>query len=89
MKFEAKEFGLLVEEANKHIAELQQRNLNITRRNAIWEAICEKVHAQGKTRRTTDEIKKRWQDIRRITKKKIAHNKTLANKTGWGQAEES
>ncbi len=43
----------------------------------------------GKTRRTTDEIKKRWQDIRRITKEKIAHNKTLANKTGGGPAEET
>ncbi len=34
MKFEAEELEVLVEESNKHIAELQQRNLNITRRKA-------------------------------------------------------
>ncbi len=48
MKFEAEELEVLVKEANKHMAELQQRNLNITRRNAIWEAICEKVYVVGK-----------------------------------------
>ncbi len=57
MKFEAIELKVSVEEANKHTAELQQGNLNITRRNAIWEAICEKVNAVGKTTRTKDEIK--------------------------------
>ena len=31
------EWEVLVEEANKHVAELQQRNINITQRNAIWE----------------------------------------------------
>ncbi len=35
MKFEANELKVLVEEANKHIAELQQRNLNITGRNVM------------------------------------------------------
>ncbi len=58
MKFEAMELEVLVEEANKHIAELQQRNLNITRRNVIWEAICEKVNAVGKTRRTQMKLRK-------------------------------
>lgn len=33
MKFEAIELEVLVEEANKHIHELQQRIINISRRN--------------------------------------------------------
>ncbi len=43
MKFEANELEVLVEEANKHIAELQQRNLNITGRNVM------KLRKDGKT----------------------------------------
>ncbi|XP_077422176.1 uncharacterized protein LOC144052175 [Vanacampus margaritifer] len=81
MKFGVMELAVLVEEANKHIGELQERNLNINRRNAIWENICKKVNAVSKTRRTLDEVKKRWQDIRRRTKEKMAQNKSAANKT--------
>ena len=55
-KFNAMELEVLVEEANKHVVELQQRNINITQRNAILESICEKVNAVGKTK--TDEIKR-------------------------------
>lgn len=43
MKSDSMELGVLVEEANKHIGELQQRNLTIARRNTIWESVCEKV----------------------------------------------
>ena len=88
MKFDELELEILVEEANKHIHELQQRNLNITKRNAIWEKICDRINAVGKTKRTADEVKRRWQDIRRRTKEKVAFNKTSANKTGGGSAEE-
>ena len=77
-----------MEEANKPIQELQQRNINISRRNTIWEDICDKVNADSKTRRTADEIKRRWQDVRRRAKEKMAYNKTSANKTGGGPAED-
>ena len=75
MKFNELELEILVEEANKHIHELQQRNLNITKRNAMWEKICDRIHAVGK--RTADEVKRRWQDIRRRTKEKVAFDCTL------------
>uniref|UniRef100_A0A3Q2YZZ1 Myb-related transcription factor, partner of profilin-like n=1 Tax=Hippocampus comes TaxID=109280 RepID=A0A3Q2YZZ1_HIPCM len=88
MKFGVMELAVLVEEANKHIGELQQRNLNISRRNAIWETICKKVNAVSKTRRTLDEVKKRWQDIRRRTKEKMAQNKSAANKTVGGPVQD-
>ena len=54
-KFNAIELAVLVEEANKHVVELQQRNINITQINTIWESICEKVNVVGKTK--NDEIK--------------------------------
>ena len=82
VKFNAMELEVLVEEANKHVLELQQRNINFTQRNTIWESLCEKVNAVGKTKRTTDVIKSRWQAIRRRTREKRAHNETSANKTG-------
>lgn len=56
-------------------------HLNISTRNAILEAISEKVK---KTRRTADEVRRRWQDISRRTEEEIAHNKTSANKTRGG-----
>ena len=63
-----------MEETNKHVVELQQRNINITQRNAIWESICEKVN------------KRRRQDRRRRTKEKIAHNcvRDASDKYGAG-----
>lgn len=87
-KFEAKELEVLVEEAKKHFGELQQRHLSVARRTVIWEAICKKVNAVGRIRRTVDEVKRRFQDIRRRTKEKLALNKTSAMKTGGRPAEE-
>ncbi|XP_061593274.1 myb-related transcription factor, partner of profilin-like isoform X2 [Cololabis saira] len=88
MKFAELELEILVEEANKHIHELQQRNLSISKRNAIWQKICDRINAVGKTKRTADEVKRRWQDMRRRTKEKVAFNNTSATKTGGGPAEE-
>ena len=39
------ELEVLVEEANKHVVELQERSISLTQRYAIWESICEKVNA--------------------------------------------
>ena len=50
---------VLVEKANKHVVERQQRNINITQRYAIWESICKELNPVGKTKRTTNEIKRR------------------------------
>ena len=47
----------------------------------------EKVNVVGKTMQTVDEVKRRYQDIRRRTKEKLAYNKTSANKTGGGTVE--
>lgn len=57
-KTKTTELEVLVQEENNHILELQQRNITVTWRNAIWEAICDKVNA----------VKDK--DIRRRTKEK-------------------
>ena len=59
------EMEVLVEEANKHVVERQQRNINITQRNLTWERFCEKVNPVGKTKKIN-----RWQEVRRRTKEK-------------------
>lgn len=61
IKFNSVELEVVVEEANKHLNDLQQRNLNITKRNTIWSGICVKVNAIGKTKRAVEEVKRRWQ----------------------------
>ena len=58
-------------QANKHVVELQQRIIHITQRNAMRESIREKLNAVGKTKRKTNEIKRRCQDIRRTNEKFI------------------
>ncbi|XP_028315361.1 myb-related transcription factor, partner of profilin-like isoform X2 [Gouania willdenowi] len=80
MKFQVVELEVLVEEVKKHTHTLQQTNLNITKRNAIWEAICEKVNAVGKTKRTTHEVKRRWQDMRRRAKETMGGKKSCGKK---------
>lgn len=57
MKFDSVELEVLVEEANKHLNNLQQSNVNITKRNLIWSSICAKVNAIRKTKRTEEEVK--------------------------------
>ena len=54
VKLDPVELEMLVDEANKHLNELQQISLTVTQRNAIWEKIhFEKVNAVGKMMRTT------------------------------------
>uniref|UniRef100_A0A3Q2NQQ3 Myb-related transcription factor, partner of profilin-like n=1 Tax=Fundulus heteroclitus TaxID=8078 RepID=A0A3Q2NQQ3_FUNHE len=79
-KFEAIELKVLVEEANTHIGELRQKQLCLSRRNAIWDSICAKVNAVGKTKRSADEVKRRWQDFRRRTREELSRKKSLAQK---------
>ncbi|XP_029982481.1 nuclear apoptosis-inducing factor 1-like [Sphaeramia orbicularis] len=86
-KFNPTELEVLVDESNKYLHDLQQKNLTLAQRTAIWEKICQKVNAVGRTVRTVDEVKRRYQDIRRRTKEKLAYNRLSANHTGEGQVD--
>ncbi|KAL7383163.1 hypothetical protein ABVT39_005671 [Epinephelus coioides] len=50
VKFDPMELEVLVEEANQHLNELQQRNLTVSPRNAIWEEICDQQPETGEGR---------------------------------------
>ncbi|XP_049426988.1 myb-related transcription factor, partner of profilin-like [Epinephelus fuscoguttatus] len=88
VKFDPMELEVLVDEANKHLHELQQKNLSVSQRTAIWEEICENVNAVSKTVRTVHEVKRRHQDIRRRTKEKLAYNKTSVDEIPLTKIEE-
>lgn len=53
-KSEATELEVLVQESNNYFSGLQQRHIPVMRKKAIWEAICDKPFAVGKTKRAVD-----------------------------------
>ncbi|XP_078520410.1 uncharacterized protein LOC144785321 [Lissotriton helveticus] len=63
---------------------LYQKGLGVYFRK-IWLEIQSKVNAVEVTPRDIDDLKKRWYDLRSITKKKIAELHKEANKTGGGK----
>lgn len=48
MKFDSTELEVLVEEANEHLNNLQQINLNITKEKSEQNTVCVNVNAVGK-----------------------------------------
>lgn len=46
------------EDSNKQPNDIQQRNLNIAKRNLTWSDICAEVKAVGKTKTTVQEVKR-------------------------------
>ncbi|KAJ1201954.1 hypothetical protein NDU88_005758 [Pleurodeles waltl] len=58
--------------------------LPISRREAIWQQIVDKINSVAEVRRTVIECKKRWHDCKRRTKEKIARNRKAALQTGGG-----
>ena len=82
------ELKACVEEANKHLKDHQQRNLNITKKKSDLERQLCQNKSVGKTNTTVEE-KERWQDLRCRTKEKLSYKKkSSANKTGRGPAKE-
>ncbi|XP_061764175.1 myb-related transcription factor, partner of profilin-like [Nerophis ophidion] len=87
-KFEAAELAVLVEQADSYADQLQQRDLSAAGKRAIWDAICEKVNAVSRTRRSAEDVKRRLQDYRRRTREKACLNNIDANHGGGEPAEE-
>ncbi|MGH0116758.1 UNVERIFIED_CONTAM: hypothetical protein FKN15_051484 [Acipenser sinensis] len=59
-------------------------NVSYATKEATWSSIVEKVNAVGVTRRTVNQVIKRWQDLRRRTKEKLARPHRNAAGTGGG-----
>lgn len=46
------------EDSNKQPNDIQQRNINIAKRNLTWSDICAEVKAVGKTKTAVQEVKR-------------------------------
>ncbi|XP_078533476.1 myb-related transcription factor, partner of profilin-like [Lissotriton helveticus] len=86
-KFSEKEQEVLIEEmVCNHEDLFGKKALKVpdSRKRKIWLEIQEKVNSVGVTTRSTDEIKKRWYDLRLRSKERLADRIKEANKTGGG-----
>ncbi|KAM9306241.1 uncharacterized protein KZ484_026737 [Pholidichthys leucotaenia] len=87
-KFTPEELKVLVEECCVHSNILQNQNFPPFQKKEIWIKILIKVNIVGGKNRSVEEIRKRWNDLRRRTKEKIAFNRASAKETGGGPVEE-
>ncbi|KAJ1206619.1 hypothetical protein NDU88_002021 [Pleurodeles waltl] len=84
-RFSAEEQEILVKEVTEHQHQLFiTSKLPISRREAIWQQIVDKINSVAEERRTVTECKKRWHDCKRRTKEKMARNRKAALQTGGG-----
>ncbi|KAJ1166325.1 hypothetical protein NDU88_006730 [Pleurodeles waltl] len=88
--FSAEEQEILVKEVREHQHQLfVTSKLPISRREAIWQQIVDKINSVAEVRRTVVKCKKRWHDCKRRTKEKMARNRKAALQTGgWSTAQQ-
>ncbi|KAJ1152516.1 hypothetical protein NDU88_005291 [Pleurodeles waltl] len=83
--FSVEEQDILVKEVTEHQHQLfLTSKLPISRREAIWQQIVDKINSVAEVRRTVIKCKKRWHDCKRRTKEKMARNRKAALQTGGG-----
>ncbi|KAJ1189534.1 hypothetical protein NDU88_006279 [Pleurodeles waltl] len=84
-RFITEEQEILVKEVTEHQHQLfVTSKLPISRREAIWQQIVDKINSVAEVRRTVIECKKLWHDCKRRTKEKMARNRKAALQTGGG-----
>ncbi|XP_078502870.1 t-SNARE domain-containing protein 1-like [Lissotriton helveticus] len=89
LKFSTGELQVLVEEVVKHHTQLfGKQSLQVAEavKRKTRLGIQAKVNAKGVTTREVDDLKKRWNELRIITKKKLAAQKKEASVTGEGRS---
>lgn len=87
-KFSSTELQVLVEEVVRvHRQLFGKLSLNVpeSTKRRLWSEIGQKVNAVGVTPRSLDELKKRFYDIRSLTKRKMAEIQKQAGVTGGGR----
>ncbi|KAJ1101025.1 hypothetical protein NDU88_006099 [Pleurodeles waltl] len=84
-RFSEEEQEILVKEVTEHQHQLFiSSKLPLSRREAIWKQIVDKINSVAEERRTVTECKKHWHDCKRRTKEKMARNRKAAMQTGGG-----
>ncbi|KAK6492405.1 nuclear apoptosis-inducing factor 1-like [Huso huso] len=87
LKLHAEELKILVDEVVLNYNTLfgpASSKTPVSRKKAIWAAILHKVNALGHSQRAVDMLKKKWTELKRKTKEKIAQNRSVATCTGGG-----
>ncbi|KAJ1145872.1 hypothetical protein NDU88_012155 [Pleurodeles waltl] len=84
-RFSEKKHEILVKEVAEHQHQLFViSKLPIGRREAIWQAIVDKVNSVAEVRRTVTDYEKCWHNCKCRTKEKLARNQKAALQTGSG-----
>uniref|UniRef100_A0A8C5WFI2 t-SNARE domain containing 1 n=1 Tax=Leptobrachium leishanense TaxID=445787 RepID=A0A8C5WFI2_9ANUR len=84
-KFSPLELEILVAEVTKHHSKLygsERVNLSQPARERIWLEIAKKINAVARSPRTTRDLRRRWDDMKRRTKEKLAIIKRTVVTTG-------
>ncbi|XP_072007189.1 t-SNARE domain-containing protein 1 isoform X2 [Engystomops pustulosus] len=74
-KFSPLELEILVAEVTKHHSKLygsERVNLSQPARERIWLEIAKKINSVARSPRTTRDLRRRWDDMKRRTKEKLA-----------------
>lgn len=86
-KFTAEELEILTKEVSKNENIFKGPHVSASRKNRVWENIAVKVNAVGHDKRSVEELKKRYQDLRRRTKEKIVLTRRSEARADSGQAD--
>ncbi|XP_044150589.1 t-SNARE domain-containing protein 1 isoform X2 [Bufo gargarizans] len=84
-KFSPLELEILVAEVTKHHSKLygsERVNLSQPARERIWLEIAKKINSVARSPRTTRDLRRRWDDMKRRTKEKLAIIKRSVVTTG-------
>ncbi|XP_078534854.1 uncharacterized protein LOC144821551 isoform X3 [Lissotriton helveticus] len=87
-KFSQEELQVLISEVVRHYGNIfGKQTLHVAEsiKRSTWLDIQGKVNAIGVTHRDLEDLKKRWYDIRIITKKKLAAHRKESAATGGGR----
>ncbi|XP_012508699.1 PREDICTED: myb-related transcription factor, partner of profilin [Propithecus coquereli] len=74
-RFSFEENQILIREVRAHYAQLygaQSRRVSVAERRRVWDGIAAKINGITSWKRTGQEVQKRWNDLKRRTKEKLA-----------------
>ena len=87
-KFTGKEVKVMVRKIQENSVTLFSRfsdTITLKKKKIAWMDVHRTVNATSMVSRSVEEIKKKWDDIKRITKKRAIDVKNDVNKTGGGE----
>lgn len=87
-KFTEKEVDVMVRKIQENSVTLFSRfsdSITLKKKNIAWNDVHRTVNATSMVSRSVEEIEKKWDDLKRIIKKRAIDVKKDLNKTGGGE----